>query len=245
MIFWELLLFALGASGGSFLGVLISRYPQKGGLDLWGRSHCDNCNRQLAWWENIPLLSFLLLRGRCRTCGAKVNPEWFILELLGGLLFLATFVWWRQQNLAWPWLGMYLLLVWFLLAIFFFDAHYQIIPDVFLLSLLVLVLFLPRLDFLAAFGGLFFFLFLYLITGRKGMGLGDAKLVFVLGLWLGWQRLLFLFYLAFLAGGLWAGFLLWRRRAHWKTAVAFGPFLVAAALISWWWGDYILKLLPW
>ncbi len=245
MLAIELLLFALGASGGSFLGVLISRYPRKGGLDLWGRSYCDNCGRQLAWWENIPVLSFLFLRGRCRTCKAKIRPEYFWLELLSGLSFLVTFFWWQQQNLAWLWLGIYLLLTWFLLAIFFFDRHYQIIPDVFLLPFLFFILLLPHLYFPAAFIGLFFFLFLYIVTKGKGMGLGDAKLIFVLGLWLGLAKMLLLLYLAFLAGGLVAGFLLWRHRARWKSRLAFGPFLVGAALVSWWWGDYILARLPW
>jgi len=242
---WWLPLFWLGASGGSFLGVLLSRYRRQGRLDVAGRSHCDACGRQLSWQENIPLISYLLLKGRCRSCGAKISREYFVLELLGGLLAVSAFNFSLTQG-AFSWLSsiLYLLIFWLLLAIFFFDYHFRLIPDFLIIPLIFLGLLLPRPSFLAAFAGMIFFVFLYAATAGRGMGLGDAKLAFALGIFLGGWRLALAIYLAFIVGGITAVVLLWRGRKKLKSKIAFGPFLVLSAIISWLAGNIILAKLP-
>lgn len=255
MVFW---LFILGLAVGSFLNVVIYR-TVNGQSPLKGRSKCTECGVKIAWQNNIPLLSFMWLRGRCAQCGAKISWQYPVVEFLTGVLF----VWWYVvgwgffrlagspfgwlQPLFWLGVGVALLLV------VVFDVRYGIIPDVLSAVLLIWVLMyriglvvtgrMMKGDFyLALVTGLVltgFFYFLYQVTKKKGFGLGDVKLAPSLGLILGWPKTLIGVWLAFVVGAVVAITLLILGKKKMKQTIVFGPFLVIGTMIALWWGDAI------
>ncbi|MBU0979092.1 MAG: prepilin peptidase [Patescibacteria group bacterium] len=260
------LLFFLGAIFGSFLNVVISR-TLAGKSWVKGRSECDHCAHQLAWYDNIPLLSFLVLNGKCRYCRKKIDPTHLLLEVLTGLLF----VWWwwvgflffklsqqpltLLQPLFWLSIGM------ILLVIVVADLKKMIIPNgaVILLTVLTLAYRLILIksgvmqpaDWWAslmaslAVGGFFFGLWFF--TKGKGMGFGDVKLVVPLGLLLGWPRILVSFQLAFIIGAVVGVALILLGKHKLKKPIPFGPFLILGTVIGLVWGhqltDWYLTLM--
>lgn len=229
----------LGAIWGSFLGVIIDRLPAMIVADgcadknlFYPPSHCTHCQHTLRWWQNIPLLSWLLLRGQCAHCRQPIPLLWFLLEALSALFFAAT-VWVFPQPQAW----LALWLLWSaLLPLAVIDARHMLLPDCLTLPLLWCGLLLNlRGGWLslqdavvgAAAGYVFLWLLYWgyrLLRGREGIGQGDLKLVAAFGAWLGWQVLpQLLLFAAFLAILL---FLLPRRDA--AAAQPFGPSLCIA-----------------
>ena len=255
----EISVFGLGTAVGSFINVLVSRFQEKGRIDLLGRSRCDHCQRQLEWWENIPLISFLLLRGQCRTCHSPIPWEYFLVELTTGFIYLFLFIHNNYSLLTskWQWtlllgLANRLLIVALLIVVFLFDFHYQIIPDwatLILLSLALLYhqIFISGSSLLTHFFiGLIsasLFLFLHLITRGKGMGLGDVKFALFMGFFLGPSKTVLAFYLAFLTGALVGVILILVGKKRFGQQIAFGPFLVGGTFVSWLGGDGLIKLL--
>ncbi|MDF0729198.1 A24 family peptidase [Pseudomonas entomophila] len=258
----------LGLLVGSFLNVLAHRLPlmlerqwQDEAREVLGlpgvaharfdlclpASHCPQCQHRLRAWENIPLLSYLLLRGRCSACKARISPRYPLVELACAGLSLAT-AWHFGVSLAA--LGA-LLLGWCLLALALIDAKHQVLPDVLVLPMLWLglvlnafELFVPLAD--ALWGAVAGYLSLWtvywafkLVTGKEGMGYGDFKLLALLGAWGGWQLLPLTLLLSSLAGALIGLCLLRLRRASMGTALPFGPYLAIAGWIAWLWGDEI------
>jgi prepilin signal peptidase PulO-like enzyme (type II secretory pathway) len=245
---------------GSFLNVVIYRTIH-GEQWVKGRSRCDYCHKEIAWYDNIPLFSYLFLRGRCRYCGKKIAFQHFAIELMTGALF----VWWYAIGFAFFQLSQtpllfiqpvfWLIVGILLLIIFVTDWMYQIIPDYANIGLGLLALFyrlylsatgaMQWRDFwlsiitgvvLMAFLGL-----LWLITKGKGMGLGDVKFALVMGILLGWPRGLIAMFLAFILGAIWGGLMIVLKYKTLKQRIAFGPFLVlgtAAALI---WGNALWR----
>ena len=189
----------LGLSVGSFLNVVIDRIPH-GKSIIRGRSHCDFCQHQLIWYDLIPLFSFILLKRRCRYCHKLLSFQYPLVELLTGLLFVSTYFL--------PTLLYYLIIISGLIAIFFTDLKYRIIPDQILIILIMTALFfeffLDRLlifnHLLSGFALFAIFLGLLLLTRGRGMGFGDVKLAFFMGLFLGFPKVMTAFYLAFLTG---------------------------------------------
>lgn len=255
-----LLAFLFGLAIGSFLNVVISRTVM-GESPLEGRSKCDHCGKQLKWYHNIPLLSFLALRGRCAFCRKRIPLQYPVVEFLTGSLFvwwwmlgrsfflLAGQPWFVVQPVFWLVVGVLLLLV------FMFDLYYGIIPDWLNLCMFVVVL-AYRLalvgsgnmqveDFyssvVAAITLTGFFGGLYLITKRKGFGLGDVKLAPSLGLLMGDVETLVAVMLAFFMGAAVAVVLLVTKRAKFGQTVPFGPFLVLGTLLSLLWGGLLWK----
>lgn len=252
--------FLFGTCIGSFVNVVVMR-TLIGEEFVHGRSRCDSCRRTLQWFELIPLISFIALRGKCRTCGAKIDLMHPVVELLMGALF----VWWLLIGFAFfqltsaPlqtlqaifWLCVGVLLV----VITAMDVRAFIIPDkaVMILSFLVIayrfVLMLAGAhqaqDFawalLAASILLSFFLSLWYGTGKKGFGFGDVKLVFPLALLMGWPNAFVGVFLAFLFGATVGVGLLLVRRAPQDRLLPFGPFLVAGTLVALLWGDSLLR----
>lgn len=245
------LLFILGAIVGSFLSVVIYRTVNEENW-IWGRSHCDQCLVPVKWYDNIPIVSFLVLRARCRSCQEPIPLSYPVVEFLTGTLF----VWWywggffffeltkapfqMLQPLFWLTVGVLLLLI----AVA--DALYYIIPDI-AVVLLTLVSVAYRLflvssgvmqlnDFLytlvAMVGVVSFFGTLWTITRGKGMGLGDVKLVAPLALLLGWPKILVAIFLAFILGATVGIMLLAIGRKKTNHVIPFGPFLVAGTCIS-------------
>lgn len=187
----------LGAIVGSFLATILIRWPQRRSA-LGGRSSCDDCGERLGGRDLVPILSFLIARGRCRACGAAIDPRHLGMELAAAMVGAAGFV-----AHGWPLGGVTALFGWWLLLVIALDAEHQWLPDALTLPLLPLGLvvgwagmgpLLPDRAIGAAAGGigLWGIAALYrLARGREGMGGGDPKLLAGLGAWLGWMQLPF------------------------------------------------------
>lgn len=252
------LLFFLGLSIGSFLNVLIYRLPN--GLRLAGRSICPHCKKKIAWHDNIPLLSFVLLRGKCRQCRSPIGWQYPAVELATGVLFVLVFLLLGIKNqelriMDLVTLGYYLFIISALIAIFFADLRYGIIPDKIVYPLIVLSLVYLLLihyslfitHFLSAFGAFAFLLLLFLITRGRGMGFGDVKLAFLIGLFLGFPKIVIVLYVAFLTGAAVSLILvLWGKKKFSGGTIPFGPFLVFGAFVAFFAGKELLRLVsPW
>lgn len=232
-----LILFILGLVVGSFLNVLIDRLP-KGEEILFSRSHCDHCRKPLRWFELVPVGSYLIQAGRCRRCHRKISLQYPLIELATAMMFLSVNLL-VDKNIFFA-----LALASALLVIFVADLKYQIIPDSMLVLGLVSSLFLPVFSlshFLSAVLATFFFYLLYLITKRRGMGFGDVKLAFLLGLLLGWPFTLVAFYVAFLTGAITGVILILVKNKSLKSQIAFGPFLILGTVVALVWGQAIIN----
>ncbi len=229
----NLILILLGAFGliiGSFLAALSFRLPRGKSIAM-GRSLCPHCHATIAWYDNLPLLSFLFLRGRCRHCHKKISPRYPLIEAATALLFVAAWLF-----LPHPLLPFYLLIFSLLIAIFVIDFEHQIIPDeLVFLGLLATLLLTPGPLFLRlflAFSAASFFLALNLITRGRGMGLGDVKLALFLGAYFSNLDVLRWLYFSFISGGAVAVYLLLTRKAKFGHQIPFGPFLIAGFLAT-------------
>ncbi len=236
-------LFVVGLCVGSFLNVVIARVPEGRSIVTPG-SACPRCGAGIQWYDNIPLLSYALLRARCRRCGEPISIRYPLVELVTGLLFVLA-GW--QLGLDADLLPAALLLA-TLVAITAIDLDRQLIPDVLSLPGIVAGLLLSALtgrpgwlDSLlgALVGGAIFFLII--VGSRGGMGGGDMKLGAMLGAFLGWQLVLVAILLSVLVGGVVAIVLLALRRRGRKDAVPFGPFLALGGAIALFWGQALLK----
>ncbi len=263
MILLKLLFFFItGLIFGSFSNVLIDRTGRK--EKITGRSHCDFCGYKLKWHDNIPLLSFLLLSGKCRKCKKKLSWQYPIVELSMGLLFLLIGV---HAGAITNTLGFefaietsYLLFVGFLLlVIFVWDLKYMIIPDGLVVGGVIVTfsyllfqglsspcsLFDPNCFVLsgiiggAIIGG--FFWLLYSFSKGKWIGGGDVKLGFLLGLIVGWKFSYLLLLLAYVLGAVVSVVLIVQSKKKLQSKIPFGPFLVASALIVLFFGEKLLQ----
>lgn len=245
-----LFIFFLGLNIGSFLNVLIDRLPQ-GKNPFRGRSRCDHCKKTLKAADLVPVISFLVLKGRCRYCNKPLSLQYPVIELFTATMYVFLF-WFLGAGLVskgdgLPVLnalslirltGPYILFSSFL-VIFIADLKYQIIPDEMLLSGITgIMLFGGGTVFYFsqhALSGLLaavVFWLIFILTKGKGMGLGDVKLAFVLGLWLGWQKTFVGIYLAFILGGMISVLLLYFGKKRFGDRIAFGPFLILGASLS-------------
>jgi leader peptidase (prepilin peptidase)/N-methyltransferase len=233
----------LGLALGSFLNVVATRLPLK--EQFWaGRSRCPRCRATLCWYDNLPLLSYLWLRGRCRFCGAPISWRYPLLELISGLLALALWLEfpWSLRLLAY---GPFTAALLVLSAI---DLEHRLLPDAItypgIVLGLLLALFLPHLSFRQAFlgallgGGVFYLVGVIYekLAGATGMGGGDVKLLALIGAFLGPYALPFVIFFSAALGTV-AGVIQALSRGAWRhgqwrtTSIPFGPFLAAAALL--------------
>jgi prepilin signal peptidase PulO-like enzyme (type II secretory pathway) len=248
-------IFFLGLLIGSFLNVLADRLST-GESPFKGRSYCNNCKRTLAWIDLIPVFSFVFLKGKCRYCKASLSVYYPLVEVTTGALFIAVLFFLGVESTTFITVitiisAIYLLLiVSALVVIFFADLKYGIIPDGVIVFLFVIAL--PYLLFVhnslfinhlfSGIGALIFFLFLFLITRGKGMGFGDVKFSFVMGLILGFPGIVVSLYIAFLTGAaIGSILLLWKRQKVFGVKIPFGPFLVFGFIITLFFGDIILE----
>jgi leader peptidase (prepilin peptidase)/N-methyltransferase len=232
----------LGAVIGSFLNVVIVRLPRNESL-VAPRSRCRTCGTELDWFDNIPILSFLVLRGRCRACGAAVSWRYPIVEAVTALLFALAA--WRSTALA------DLLVMWLflsaLVAITGIDLEHQIIPDWITLPGIVvgfLTSFLgTRVSWLDSLLGILVggaILFVVIMLSGGGMGGGDMKLSAMIGAFLGYKLALLTLFLAVILGGFVALGLLSTGIRRRKDPIPFGPFLAIAATVAILWGEMTL-----
>ncbi|MEA3355291.1 MAG: prepilin peptidase [Patescibacteria group bacterium] len=253
-----LVMFWLGAAVGSFLSVVIYRL-RTGESALKGRSRCDHCKKQIAWFDNIPLLSYLLLGGKCRYCKKKIRIDNLILELLVGVQFVWIY-WLLKVNFSFfgHMEGFYsfaLLIYWLILfsgslAIAVYDIKHMLIPDQVLLPLIgaaFLRLFFSnqwRVLIVALGSSLFLYSIAWLskkLMKKEAMGFGDVKLAFLMGLVLGWPLIIVSYFIAFLTGAGVGVILILIGNKKLKSKIAFGPFLLLGMLISKLWGISILN----
>mgnify|MGYP001598900952 CR=1 FL=1 len=226
--------FVLGLVFGSFVNVLIWRIPK--GMGIGGRSICRKCKGKISWFDNIPLLSFVLLRARCRNCKSKISLRYPLVELTTGIIFLLLFL---KFGLSYEML-FFAILSPILISIFFIDLDHQIIPDALVFcgigfSFLYLLLFNSQSFYSSIFAGLLsslFLLILYFITSGKGMGLGDVKLALLGGMVVGLTKVLYWFFAAFLTGAIIGCILILIKKYGLKSKIAFGPFLVFALFLT-------------
>ena len=232
----------LGLAIGSFLNVVIARLPAH--RSLWGpRSACPGCGAALAWHDNLPVLSFVALRGRCRACGMRISWQYPLVEVVTALAFAMAW------NAFGPGIDALTAAVFSsaLIAITAIDLRHQIIPDVITLPGVVAglvanlasqrVSWLESLAGIAVGGGLFFVI---ILASGGGMGGGDMKLGAMLGAFLGWKVVLFSLFVAVVLGGALALALLASGKRGRKDPIPFGPFLAAGGAVGFFWGERIV-----
>lgn len=243
--FSTLIIFIAGVCLGSFLNVVIDRFATNRSI-IKGRSYCESCKKTLEIRDLIPLLSYLLLRGKCRFCSRKIPVRIFLVELLTGVISVGLFLLHGGTNLPFI-LTLYLVALLFI-AIFFIDLEYGIIPDklTILLTILSIVLVFSTGQnlfnhFISAVSSLLFFIGLYIATKGRGMGMGDVKISFSLGMLLGYPFIIYGLYLAFLTGAVVSIILvLWKKKSFRGGTVPFGPFLTASTLFTLFFGEKII-----
>ncbi len=239
----NLIVFLLGLCVGSFLNVVVYRLNHNLS-PLRGRSFCPKCKKKILWQDNIPLLSFILLRGRCRFCHSPISWQYPLVELTTGILTLFT-IYYSLFFIQTTFLvtGYRLLITYALITIFVSDWLYQTIPDevvypVIAISLLYAILFMPG-AILAGLVAAAFFGLLVLATRGKGMGIGDVKLAGLMGLVLGFPGIVIALMLAFLTGASVGVILVVVGKKHFGEHIPFGPFLASATWVSLFWGQTI------
>ncbi|UCD63358.1 MAG: prepilin peptidase [Candidatus Zixiibacteriota bacterium] len=246
--FAAILVVVAGLAVGSFLNVVIYRLPRKKGL-AFSRSVCPRCGRQLKWYHNIPLLSYLVLRGRCAFCSAPISLRYPLVEAANAALYL--FFFWRLGFE--PTFFVFSLLGSALIAVFFIDLDFMIIPDSITLSGIVVglaVSFLPNglgpvnsLVGLLVGGGA---LYLIAVIGdwmfkKESMGGGDIKLSAMLGAFLGWEKVVLIFIAsAFIGLVVSVVIMIFSARLRETRTIPFGPFLALAAVLSICYGQQII-----
>ena len=224
----------LGLIIGSFLNVCIHRLPINESV-IVPSSRCPSCRHPVRWWDNIPVISFLLLRGQCRNCGQPISWRYPLVELANGIGYV--FLVWRF-GLGLP-AAVYALLYSSLLVITLIDLDHQIIPDRISLPGMVVGLaassvilptgFLNALIGLLLGGSLFYGV---AVASRGGMGGGDIKLIAMIGAFLGWKQVLLTIFIGALAGSVIGLFLMVFKGKSRKHAVPFGPFLSLGAVVA-------------
>jgi leader peptidase (prepilin peptidase)/N-methyltransferase len=241
-VIFYLIFIITGLAVGSFLEVVIYRVPRKLSI-VRPASFCPNCKKKIAFYDNIPVLSYIILRGRCRYCKSKIPVKSLLVEIITALLFLANYIIFGLSiNTA---IGIIFCCA--LIAVSFIDIEFKIIPNVIVLPLTVVGLALniasdPSnwwMPLAFSVGAFVFMLIIHLISPR-GMGMGDVKLSLMAGAFLVRNVVSGLF-LGFLLGSLYGLSLIIIKRKKLKQAIPFGPFISLGSIISLFWGNYILK----
>jgi leader peptidase (prepilin peptidase)/N-methyltransferase len=248
--FLYIFLTSLGAAVGSFLNVLIFRIPEGQSIVL-PSSHCPNCGHAIRFYDNIPIISYLILRGKCRDCNEKISVQYPVVEAVTALMSLLLLL---KFGLSFKYLSSFIFTC-ALIVITFIDLRHQIIPDVISLPGIPVFFFLAvffmnltvwesLLGILIGGGCLFAIAFLYeIITKREGMGGGDIKLLAMLGAFLGWKSLFFILFVSSLLGAIVGVSAMIIKGQDMKYAVPFGPFLSIAAVAYLFVGADLMKFL--
>jgi len=252
------IVFALGASVGSFINVVVYRLPA--GLSiLWPPSRCPRCLNQLKAYDNVPVFGWISLRGRCRYCKSKISPRYPVVEGITGIIFLLVFLVFKASTFT---IGYWAFCSW-LLALSLIDLDTMTLPNALTKSGLVVgilfqmvVGFLPEASYVAlvnhlmmgivgAVLGLWLFDAIAMLGsiafGKTAMGAGDAKLAAMMGAWLGWKYLLLASFVACVLGALVGSGVIVRSRHKFGQKMPFGPFLALGSVITVFVGEIILS----
>jgi leader peptidase (prepilin peptidase)/N-methyltransferase len=226
---------AFGAIAGSFLNVVIYRLPLEKSI-VWPSSACPHCTRELSWYENIPVASFLALRGRCRTCRGRISLRYPLVEALTAVMFGAA--WWYYG--PGPLLASRLVFGCALIVLFAIDLEHQLLPNAitlpgivvgFLFSLFTEPGWVSSLIGILVGGGVLFAIaeIYYRVRHEEGLGMGDVKMLAMVGAFLGWQLTLLTLMLASLSGTVIGLLLIVTKRGGLKYALPFGTFIALGA----------------
>ena len=237
-----IIVFIFGSIWGSFSNVCIRRIPNNTSV-IKGRSHCPSCNKLIKWYDNIPLLSFLILKAKCRDCSTTIDVKYFIIELISALNFVLIFYLFGFSSTT---ILFFILSIGFLI-IFFIDLKHFIIPNEITYPLMMLGFiksFDPNLNlnlfpnFIdSLIGGFFgyviiwFVIFIYKqFRNKEGMGLGDAKLVSVIGFWFGWISIPFVIFFSSAIALIKVIPDLIKNKKNLSSEIPFGPYLIVGCL---------------
>ena len=237
-----IIVFIFGSIWGSFSNVCIRRIPNNTSV-IKGRSHCPSCNKLIKWYDNIPLLSFLILKAKCRDCSTTIDVKYFIIELISALNFVLIFYLFGFSSTT---ILFFILSIGFLI-IFFIDLKHFIIPNEITYPLMMLGFlksFVPNLNlnlfpnFInSLIGGFFGYVIIWLVIfiykkfrNKEGMGLGDAKLVSVIGFWFGWISIPFVIFFSSAIALIKVIPDLIKNKKNLSSEIPFGPYLIVGCL---------------
>ena len=243
-----IIIICFGLVWGSFLNVVIYRLPLRMSISK-PSSSCPHCEEKIKFYDNIPVLSFLLLRGKCRHCKGKISFRYPLVELLTAASFLLLY---SQYSLSFFFFASCLFAC-ALIALGFIDYYHQILPDEITLPslLLALIYSLFRTDLnlrqalIGAVAGAGFLLFIYaayyLLRKQEGLGLGDVTMMLLIGAYLGWRQAFFTLILASFVGALVGIFFILYKKKDFQYSLPFGTFLAPAAFAALLWGERIIN----
>ena len=231
----------LGALWGSFANVCIYRLPKGKGV-VSGRSHCPKCKKEIVWQDNIPIISYLILKGKCRKCKRKISSQYPMVEMINILLFLIIYF---LFGISLTTILLMILSLSFLIT-FFIDLKHFIIPNSLTFSMMILGFiksFDPNLNSifpnyinsliggLFGYGVIFSIIFFYKqIRKKEGMGLGDAKLLAVIGFWFGWIAIPFVLFLSSIFALVFVIPDLIKKNKKMTSQIPFGPYIILATI---------------
>jgi len=255
-------IFLFGLIIGSFINCLVWRLHKK--ETLWGRSYCPHCRKHIAWYDNIPVISFFILRAKCRKCREKISWQYPAVEFITGLLFLIAFITecsstaycllpfaYDPTSLQTYLPTILILRNWFIISvmiiIFIYDLRWYYILDKVTIPAMIVVFVLNlllghnlwNLLFSGIIGGSFF-LFQFVISKGKWIGGGDIRLGALMGLILGWPMVLMALFLAYILGSIVGIGLILAGKKKWGSEVPFGVFLSTATVVALFWGQQIV-----
>ncbi len=237
------LAFILGGIWGSFCNVCIYRLPLEKNI-IKGRSFCTSCEKQINWYDNIPILSFIFLKGKCRCGKSKINLQYFLVELVSAISFVLIYYFYGVSITT----LLLIILTIFFIIIFFIDLKHYIIPNELTFPLMLIGFiksFDPNLNqslfpnyINSLIGGFFGYsiiwsiIFFYKTLRKKeGMGLGDAKLIAVVGFWFGWFSIPFTIFISSMVALIFSIPSLINKTKDMSTQIPFGPFIIIGCLI--------------
>ena len=235
--------FVLGCIWGSFSNVCIYRLPNDQSV-VKGRSFCTSCKEQIKWYDNIPFLSFIFLKGKCRKCGNKISSQYFLVEFVSAISFIIVY---HLYGISITTLLLIILSIFFII-IFFIDLKHFIIPNELTFPLMLIGFvksFEPNLNqtifpnyINSLIGGVFGYLIIWLIIffykkvrNKEGMGLGDAKLMAVVGFWFGWLSIPFTIFISSFVALIFAIPSLLKKNKNMSTQIPFGPYIIIGCII--------------
>ena len=236
------LVIILGALWGSFANVCIFRLPKEKGV-VSGRSYCPKCKKKIVWYDNIPIISFFLLGGKCRKCKKSISIQYVIVEAINIVSFITIYYFFGISIIT----VLLMMLSISFLIIFFIDLEHFIIPNVLTFPMMIvgfLKSFDPNLPSLfpnyinSLIGGLFGYgviwsiiYFYKQLRKKEGMGLGDAKLLAVVGFWFGWISIPFVLFLSSVLALLWVAPDLIKKSKKLTSQIPFGPYIILASIL--------------
>ena len=235
--------FILGSIWGSFSNVCIYRLPIDRDV-IFSRSVCPKCNNTIRWYDNIPLISYLILKAKCRNCNYKINTQYFVVELLSAFTFLIIYYFYGLTISS----LLLLILSVFFIVIFFIDLKHYIIPNELTYPLMFIGFiksFDPNLNQLifpnfinSLIGGIFGYLIIWIIIffykkfkKKEGMGLGDAKLLGGIGFWFGWVSIPFVIFTSSIVALLFVIPSLLNKTRKMSSQIPFGPFIIIGCIV--------------